>query len=245
MRNIALPLALLATMLVAPASAQNVETRSLNTLNSAPKKFVLIKAYGQDPVELERYARLVRDQLNAKDWKEAAFVAADVAVFVDYRIAALRTEVSRTKAPASDAIGPGTSGRPTTGLTTVGLQSDNAEPEVTTAYAMPPEVTHERSVRIEMFAAKPYVRNMNLVPVYDMTVRSSGGAGSLDSAMPELVKAALAPIAERPSKTKRGPSGLGRCGAQKRNGLMAKSARFKSGAPGRIRTHDPLVRRLS
>lgn len=195
MRNIALPLALLAAVLVGPVAAQNVQPRSLNALGGAPKKFALVKAYGQDPVQLERYAELVREQLNAKDWKETAFVAADVAVFLDYRTASLRSDVSSTKAQTSDAIDASTSGSPTMGLTTVGLKSGSSEPEMTTAAAIPPAAITESSVRIEMFAAKPYVRNMKLVPVYDMTVRSSGGNGSLDAAMPELVKAALAPIA--------------------------------------------------
>ena len=194
MRFITLPLALLAALFVGSATAQAVGPRSLNALDSAPKKFVLVKAQGQDPAQLERYARLVRDQLNAKDWKEAAFVAADVAVFVDYRIAAPHSEVSRTEVPATaDAVGGAAGGR-TAGLMTVGLESPAAEPAAA-ASAPPPEADHERSVRIEMFAAKPFMRNMRLVPVYDMTVRSSDSVGSVDAAMSDLVKAALAPIA--------------------------------------------------
>jgi hypothetical protein len=50
-------------------------------------------------------------------------------------------------------------------------------------------VQQERTLRIEMFAARPFVRDMTMVPVYDAIVRSSAKASPQDSADPELVGA--------------------------------------------------------
>lgn len=122
------------------AHAQDAIVQTQHHLDAQPKKFVLVPARGQDPVQYRQCADLMSRELGTKGWKETAFESADVAIFVQY-------------AP-----------------TGAGARA-------------------ERTLHIEMFAAKAFIKDMTLVPVYDAVVRAPAAVGG--AALPDLVKAAF------------------------------------------------------
>ena len=182
-RTIAVPLVLAAALLAGRVTAQDTEVRTFNNLDTAPKKFVLVPAKGQDAVQQDLYANLVRDQLNARGWRETAFVAADVAIFVQYQFSATRNAaLKHPTRPSSVAVKGVTASSATVTTRAAGQTADAATGRL---------VQQERTLRIEMFAAKPFVRDMTMVPVYDAIVRSTARASSQDSVDPALVGAAF------------------------------------------------------
>jgi hypothetical protein len=182
-RTIAVPLALAVALLAGRAAAQDTEVRIFNNLDTAPKKFVLVPAKGQDAAQLDLYAKLVRDQLNARGWRETAFVAADVAIFVQYQLSPTRNAVLKHPTRPSSVEVKGVTASSATVTTRA------AGPTAEAATGQP--VQQERTLRIEMFAAKPFVRDMTMVPVYDAVVRAAPRASHQDSADPALVGAAF------------------------------------------------------
>ena len=204
-KTIAVLFALVAAMLPGPASAEGLDISTYNKLDSAAKKFVLIAAKGHDPRQQNEFANMVREQLRARGWKETEFKAADVAVFVQYQASA------GSKSSQHDSTTPDGADR----------QGDMASPRGTVAGAVPVAYTHastsiepvhtaaasgptyERTLRIEMFEVKAFMRNMQMVPVFDTTVRSSGSSGAGESAVPELMKAAFEEFPGSPGTTRR------------------------------------------
>jgi hypothetical protein len=63
---------------------------------------------------------------------------------------------------------------------------ESADVAIFVQYAPTPTSGAERALHIEMFAAKPFMQDMSMVPVYDATVRPAGPAG-----LPDLMKAAF------------------------------------------------------
>jgi len=182
-RTIAVPLVLAVALLAGHAAAQDTEVRTFNNLDTAPKKFVLVPAKGQDAIQQDLYAKLVRDQLNARGWRETTFVAADVAIFLQYQSSATRNAaLKHPTRPSSVQVKGVTASSATVTTRAAGLTADAPTGQ---------PVQPERTLRIEMFAARPFVRDMTMVPVYDAIVRSSAIASPQNSADPELVGAAF------------------------------------------------------
>jgi hypothetical protein len=61
---------------------------------------------------------------------------------------------------------------------------DSADVAIFVQYA--PAAAGERALHIEMFAARPFMKDMSMVPMYDAVVRPAGAAG-----LPDLMKAAF------------------------------------------------------
>lgn len=183
LRTIAVPLALAVALLAGRAAAQDTEVRTFSNLDTAPKKFVLVPAKGQDAIQQDLYAKLVRDQLNARGWRETAFVAADVAIFVQYQLGPNRNAALKHPTRRSSVEVKGVTASSATVTTRAAGQTADA--------ATGQAIQQERTLRIEMFAARPFVRDMTMVPVYDAIVRSTARANSQDSADPALVGAAF------------------------------------------------------
>ena len=78
--------------------------------------------------------------------------------------------------------------------------STSIEPMHTTAASGP---TYERTLRIEMFETKTFMRNMKMVPAFDRTLRSSGSSVAAEHAIPELMKAAFEEVPGAPGTTRR------------------------------------------
>ena len=88
MKTFAVVLAFVAAVLAGPATADDLDVSTYNTLDNAAKKFVLIAAKGHDPRLQEELGNRVREHLTARGWKATEFKAADVAIFVQYHATA-------------------------------------------------------------------------------------------------------------------------------------------------------------
>jgi hypothetical protein len=193
-KTFAVLLAVVAAVLAGPASAEGLDISTTNKLDNAAKKFVLIAAKGHDPRLQEELGNRVREQLTARGWKVTEFKAADVAIFVQYHATADSKSSQNPSENPDVAASRGDMANPRgrlAGAVPVAYTaaSPSIEPPMHTAAASSP--AYERTLRIEMFDTKAFMRNMKMVPVFDMTLRSSGTSAAAESAVPELMKAAF------------------------------------------------------
>ncbi len=204
MKTFAVLLALVAAVLAGPASAEGLDISTTHKLDNGAKKFVIIAAKGHDPRQQQDLGDRVREQLTARGWKATEFKAADVAIFVQYHATAdSKSSQNPSANPAAASQGDVASPRGrVAGAVPVAYTgaSTSIEP-MHTAVANGPAT--ERTLRIEMFETKAFMRDMKMVPVFDRTLRSSGSSGSVESAVAELMKAAFEDFPGAPGTTRR------------------------------------------
>lgn len=205
MKTFAVLLAFVSAVLAGPAWAEGLDISTTNKLDNGAKKFVLIVAKGHDPRQQEKLGDMVREQLTARGWKGTEFKAADVAIFVRYHATADSKSSQSASASPDVAASQGDMANPrgrVAGAMPVAYTGASAsiEPMHTAAADGP---AYERTLRIEMFDTKAFMREMKMVPVFDRTLRSSGSSGAIESAVPEMMKAAFEDFPGAPGTTRR------------------------------------------
>lgn len=202
-------LAVFSLLLNGCGATLQAQVNTFHTLDSAPKKYVLIPTKDQQNLEYQTYANLVRQQLNARGWMESSYETADVAVFMQYAIGQGR-QVTFTypifgTVPTGNTYTTGTANLSSYGGYSTGTYSATTTQQTTVGVVgsgTDSRTEFDRALRIDMFAVPPYISDKKMVPVLELKVHSTGSTGTLPPVMPALVRAAFEDFPGRSGNTR-------------------------------------------